>query len=158
MPPPISFMTTMRRNQRFLALAVLGFVVVFSLFYSASPAPKHPIPVPPAKPHQAPQSLFPPGSQGGPPLPPAKGNGKAGTVEADQKEEKVQTLTKELVVASIKNDDVTWLKEFLPDWKHNVYVANDQSAPLTVETNKGREANVYLTYGTLNKISSKAKK
>ena len=51
---------------------------------------------------------------------------------------------KELVVASLKGDDTSWLHTYLSDWKANVYVVNDQTAALTVELNKGREAMVYL--------------
>lgn len=49
-----------------------------------------------------------------------------------------------LVVASLKNDDVTWLERILPDWEKNVYVANDPNATLTVPRNKGRESMIYL--------------
>lgn len=52
----------------------------------------------------------------------------------------------EFVVASLQGDDSSWLQEFIPSWKTNLYVVNDQSAPLTVPKNKGREAMVYLTY------------
>jgi len=51
----------------------------------------------------------------------------------------------ELVVASLKGDDTSWLPEYLPQWKANVYIVNDQSANLTVPKNKGREGMVYLT-------------
>ncbi|KAH0556769.1 hypothetical protein GP486_005441 [Trichoglossum hirsutum] len=53
---------------------------------------------------------------------------------------------KELVVASLKDEDTLWLSEFFPDWRTNIYVVNDPSAPLTVPKNKGREAIAYLTY------------
>jgi hypothetical protein len=53
---------------------------------------------------------------------------------------------KELVVASMYSDDVGWLDEFFGDWKRNVYVVNNASAPLTVPRNKGREAMPFLTY------------
>ena len=53
---------------------------------------------------------------------------------------------KELVVASLKGDDTAWLKEFLPDWRANVYVVDDPEANLTVSRNKGRESMVYLTW------------
>lgn len=51
----------------------------------------------------------------------------------------------EFVVASLKGDDVSWLHEYIPQWKAHVYIVNDQKAPLTVPKNKGREAMVYLT-------------
>ena len=53
--------------------------------------------------------------------------------------------TVELVVASIRSDDVSWLQKYLPQWKANIYVVDDKSAPLTTPLNKGREAMVYLT-------------
>lgn len=50
--------------------------------------------------------------------------------------------TKELVVASVKGEDVSWIAEHVKDWKRNIYVANDPRAPLTVPKNKGRESMV----------------
>ncbi|MCJ1476855.1 hypothetical protein MMC13_005524 [Lambiella insularis] len=55
-------------------------------------------------------------------------------------------LRQELIVASVKGDDTSWLYEHLPSWKPNIYVADNPRAPLTVPKNKGREAMVYLTY------------
>ena len=52
---------------------------------------------------------------------------------------------KELIVASLKGDNVTWLEEFFPDWKANVYIVNNDHAKLTVMKNKGREAMPFLT-------------
>ena len=52
----------------------------------------------------------------------------------------------ELVVASLKGDDTSWLHEHFPDWKANIYIVDDQKAEMTVPTNKGREAMVYLTW------------
>jgi len=52
----------------------------------------------------------------------------------------------EMVVASMKKENVTWLDDFLLDWKKNIYVVDDPTAPLTVDVNKGREAMVFLTY------------
>ncbi|KAI1827600.1 hypothetical protein F4861DRAFT_491919 [Xylaria intraflava] len=52
----------------------------------------------------------------------------------------------ELVVASVKAENVTWLHAQLPDWHKNIYVADDARAALSVPANKGREAMVYLTY------------
>lgn len=52
---------------------------------------------------------------------------------------------KELVVASMAGDDTSWLDEFFADWKKNIYVVNNSSAPLTVLKNKGREAMPFLT-------------
>ncbi|KAL2213152.1 hypothetical protein CC79DRAFT_1391123 [Sarocladium strictum] len=52
----------------------------------------------------------------------------------------------ELVVASQRKDNVTWLNDYLPDWHKSIYVVDDPLNPLTVAVNKGREANVFLTY------------
>jgi hypothetical protein len=51
----------------------------------------------------------------------------------------------EMVVASMKRENLTWLDDYLLDWKKNIYVVDDPTAPLTVEVNKGREAMVFLT-------------
>ncbi|KAI1852572.1 hypothetical protein JX265_003054 [Neoarthrinium moseri] len=52
----------------------------------------------------------------------------------------------EVVVASLSHEDTRWLSIYLPEWKTNIYVADDPNAPLTVPINKGRESMVYLTY------------
>lgn len=52
----------------------------------------------------------------------------------------------EIVVASLKKEDTSWLSTHLPEWKANVYVVDDSKAHLTVPMNKGHEAMVYLTY------------
>lgn len=54
-------------------------------------------------------------------------------------------VQKDMVVASMQNDNTSWLFEHFPDWHKSVYVVDDESAPLTVEVNKGRESMVYLT-------------
>jgi hypothetical protein len=51
----------------------------------------------------------------------------------------------EMVVASTSRDNVTWLNDYLLDWKKNIYVVDDTDAALTVPMNKGREAMVFLT-------------
>ncbi len=51
----------------------------------------------------------------------------------------------EMVVASMKRENLTWLDDYLLDWKKNIYVVDDPTAPLTVAVNKGREAMVFLT-------------
>ena len=51
----------------------------------------------------------------------------------------------EFVVASLKGDDTSWFAQFIPQWKANIYVVDDHTAPLTVPENKGHEAMVYLT-------------
>lgn len=53
---------------------------------------------------------------------------------------------KELVVASMRGDNTSWLDQWFGDWKKNIYVVNDPTAPLTVQRNKGREAMPFLTY------------
>lgn len=50
----------------------------------------------------------------------------------------------EMVVASMKHENVSWLDEYLPEWKKNIYVVDDNKAKLTVPMNKGREAMVFL--------------
>lgn len=52
---------------------------------------------------------------------------------------------KEMIVASMKKDDTSWLPEYFPDWSQSIYVVDDKRAPLTVTENKGRESMVYLT-------------
>ncbi|RYP72215.1 hypothetical protein DL771_004345 [Monosporascus sp. 5C6A] len=52
----------------------------------------------------------------------------------------------ELVVASTKKEDTSWIQKYLPDWYTHIYVADDPDASLTVPKNKGREAMVYLTH------------
>jgi hypothetical protein len=51
-----------------------------------------------------------------------------------------------LVVASMKHENSSWLSIYFPDWKKDIYVVDDPTAPLTVPKNKGRESMVYLTY------------
>ena len=51
----------------------------------------------------------------------------------------------EMVVASMKKENVTWLNDYLVGWKKNIYVVDDPTAPLTVKMNKGRESMVFLT-------------
>jgi hypothetical protein len=56
----------------------------------------------------------------------------------------------ELVVASLKSEDTSWVHRYLPGWSRRVYVVDDPSATprssLTVPRNKGREAMVYLSH------------
>ena len=52
----------------------------------------------------------------------------------------------ELVVASMKHENTSWVHEYLPDWYSSIYVVDDPDAALTVPKNKGNEAMVYLTY------------
>lgn len=55
-------------------------------------------------------------------------------------------LTKAIVIAKLEVEDTSWVEEHLPDWQRAIYVVDNTSAPLHVSRNKGREANVYLTY------------
>ncbi|KAI0808767.1 hypothetical protein GGR55DRAFT_696476 [Xylaria sp. FL0064] len=107
-------------------------------------------------------SLFPPSENGkatttsSVAVRPQEKEGKKGDGDVDQKEEGKEGKKKqgggkeehdlELVVASVKAEDTSWFHAYLPSWHKNIYVADDPSAPLTVPTNKGREAMVYLTY------------
>lgn len=52
----------------------------------------------------------------------------------------------EMVVASLRSENITWLDDYLLDWKKNIYVVDDDDAELKVPQNKGREAMVFLTY------------
>ncbi|KAK9779344.1 hypothetical protein SCAR479_03826 [Seiridium cardinale] len=52
----------------------------------------------------------------------------------------------EVVVASTRSEDTSWLRTFFPEWKTNIYVVDDWKATLTVSKNKGRESMVYLTH------------
>lgn len=58
----------------------------------------------------------------------------------------LQEIHRDLVVASTKSDNTSWLYEHFPDWHKSIYVVDDANAELTVEMNKGRESMVYLTY------------
>ena len=54
-------------------------------------------------------------------------------------------IQKDMVVASMQKDNISWLFEEFPDWHKNIYVVDDPNADLTVPQNKGRESMVYLT-------------
>lgn len=51
----------------------------------------------------------------------------------------------ELVVASVKSDNTSWIHEYFPQYPANIYVTDDPYAPLSVPKNKGRESVAYLT-------------
>ncbi|KAJ6007379.1 Protein of unknown function DUF3431 [Penicillium herquei] len=55
---------------------------------------------------------------------------------------------KELVIAAMRNSDMSWVDQNLPDWPKNIYRADvpPGEAEFTVPENKGNEAMVYLTY------------
>lgn len=71
---------------------------------------------------------------------PAPTNVKSSVAGEKEKEKK------DLVVASMRGDNTSWLTDSLPDWHKSIYVVDDQTAELTVPVNKGRESMVYLTY------------
>ncbi|KAK4136430.1 hypothetical protein BT67DRAFT_178524 [Trichocladium antarcticum] len=52
----------------------------------------------------------------------------------------------QLVIASLKHEDTSWVRHHLPSWSHSIYIVDDPRAALTVPKNKGREAMVYLTH------------
>ncbi|PGH06543.1 hypothetical protein GX51_02368 [Blastomyces parvus] len=54
--------------------------------------------------------------------------------------------SKEIVVASVSEDDTSWITEHLSDWHASIYVVDNPRAALTVPVNKARESMVYLTY------------
>ncbi|KAF2114393.1 hypothetical protein BDV96DRAFT_494714 [Lophiotrema nucula] len=71
---------------------------------------------------------------------------KVGGTTGEEVERPTGAKEKELVVASMRGDDTSWLDEWFGNWTTNVYVVNDPSAQLTVTKNKGREAMPFLTY------------
>lgn len=57
--------------------------------------------------------------------------------------------TQTVVVAKLEKEDTSWVDDLvdeLPDLTSAIYTVDNRTAPLTVPTNKGREAMVYLTY------------
>lgn len=63
--------------------------------------------------------------------------------EADQLEKPSEVPA--LVVPSLKQENVSWYHENFPKWHLAHYVVDDPSAKLTVPSNKGKEAMVFLT-------------
>lgn len=57
------------------------------------------------------------------------------------------------VVASQSRDNTTWLPTLFPAWNHNIFVADQPTAALSVPRNKGRESMTYLTF-IINNYSS----
>ncbi|KAL1971170.1 hypothetical protein VTN77DRAFT_122 [Rasamsonia byssochlamydoides] len=53
---------------------------------------------------------------------------------------------KELVFAATHDSDMSWVSEYLSDWRANIYRVDDSWAALTVPQNKGHEAMAYLTF------------
>lgn len=58
----------------------------------------------------------------------------------------ISDYSRVMVVPRIKEDDITWIADELPDMNMSVYVADDPSAFLHPPRNKGHEVMVYLTY------------
>ena len=62
-----------------------------------------------------------------------------------------------LVIASLKNEDTSWLDGVLPDWERFIYVADGEALEeggekgLKIPKNKGREGMVYLRYVLLKR-------
>ena len=54
--------------------------------------------------------------------------------------------SRSLVMARLREDNVSWVTEELSDWDGALYVADDPSAPLHPPKNKGHEVMIYLTY------------
>ncbi|KAF2814698.1 uncharacterized protein BDZ99DRAFT_408047 [Mytilinidion resinicola] len=54
--------------------------------------------------------------------------------------------TTTFVVARTIDEDITWIKENIPDLNTAIYVADDPFAPLHPPKNKGHEVMIYLTY------------
>ncbi|KAI5272597.1 hypothetical protein E4T47_04179 [Aureobasidium subglaciale] len=54
--------------------------------------------------------------------------------------------TKVVVVAKTGREKTQWVSDMLPNWEHAIYVTDNRKAPLHTTRNKGREANVFLTY------------
>lgn len=54
----------------------------------------------------------------------------------------------ELVLAAMRDSDMSWVQKNLPGWHANIYRvdAHPDEASLTVPMNKGREAMPFLTY------------
>ena len=51
-----------------------------------------------------------------------------------------------MVVSRMKNEDIAWIANELPEVDTAIYIANDVSAPLHPPKNKGHEVMIYLTY------------
>ncbi|KAK5188338.1 hypothetical protein LTR47_011702 [Exophiala xenobiotica] len=57
-----------------------------------------------------------------------------------------------IVIPALEKENVSWVFEDLPDWKHAIYTVNPSQPPgehsdmLTTPVNKGREALAYLSY------------
>ena len=56
------------------------------------------------------------------------------------------TYTRAMVVPRMKDENISWIADELPDLNTVIYVANDPLAPLHPPKNKGHEVMIYLTY------------
>lgn len=75
----------------------------------------------------------------------AQTHGSATPKQPDELARPAVRKRKDMIVASMKKDDTSWLSKYFPDWPKSIYVVDDKRAPLTVTSNKGRESMVYLT-------------
>lgn len=58
----------------------------------------------------------------------------------------VSSHDRTLVVARLQKEDMSWIRDELPDLHTAIYIVDDPSVELHVPKNKGHEAMVYLTY------------
>lgn len=70
------------------------------------------------------------------------------TIHEDDPGEPVPPNKKELVFAAMRDSNMSWAEENVPEWPVNIYRADVPTGEdgLTVPMNKGNEAMVYLTY------------
>ncbi|MCJ1479089.1 hypothetical protein MMC13_007773 [Lambiella insularis] len=54
--------------------------------------------------------------------------------------------TKIIVMAKLDQENTSWVSAELSDWQNAIYTVDNPKALLHLDTNKGREANAYLTY------------
>ncbi|MCJ1255242.1 hypothetical protein MMC24_003058 [Lignoscripta atroalba] len=71
-----------------------------------------------------------------------------GIAVVDHSKTKAEERGNAIVVASLKGDDVKWLKDVRPEWEKNIYIADDEErrGELRIPRNKGRESMVYLSF------------
>jgi hypothetical protein len=50
----------------------------------------------------------------------------------------------------LSSEDTSWVADELTDWRNAIYTVDDKNAEFHTKTNKGREANAYLTYLVTN--------
>lgn len=63
----------------------------------------------------------------------------------------IHPVHRELVFAAMRNSNMSWVNETLPQWPAHIYRADlsPGEADLTVPINRGNEAMVYLTWALL---------